>query len=581
MSRIEWTRLSGDDVEHVVAVLLCRHNPSAVMVRPGQGDGGLDVIVPVSDDEHDVYQVKKFAENLTSSQWRQVKKSFTRLLTTIDNGEITVRNWYVTMPLNPTPANLTNLRDLANDAPFTGEWRGLTFIEGLAATYPEVIDYYLRDGKDRLQHAVTNLTTLIKGVDEPPTGDGVVDPDTVWRVLAAAQQLLNTDPHFSYAIGISPIKPADADDEAAIFATHRYDPALNQWISIKVYERFAEALNVRPITLQVKFHAAPDTPLRDDLDQFHKYGRPFTAPHGTVDVEADLPGGLGGTLTRGAMAIKAVRNDAQVHQLRFALTDDTDDVIAEIRINITDQSRSPDQQGLWATGTDDGQTIRYESSARVDERTMNVNFKALPIPGRPPEEVAHGLRFLSLLPRAAGIAVAPPRGPIKKSMIEPWEERVFTGDEAASDEFKVLADLADALTVIQRHTTTQILMPDTDKIPMSDALELIRTGRLLDGPPLRDTRARRMTFDNPIEFPDGPFQILGTAELTFNWQDETTVLGTLYTYSQAVTATLHPEQPEDGAAYTLTPVEGSEWLQTTDPTYLPVAPPAQDVDAGK
>jgi len=68
MARVEWTRQSGEDVEAVVAMLLCTEYPNAWRIRPGRGDGGVDVFVPLSDDRalRDVYQVKKFASNL----WR-------------------------------------------------------------------------------------------------------------------------------------------------------------------------------------------------------------------------------------------------------------------------------------------------------------------------------------------------------------------------------------------------------------------------------------------------------------------------------------------------------------------------------
>lgn len=39
MSRIPWTIYDGEDVERVIAVMLCRENPSVVAVRPGRGDG--------------------------------------------------------------------------------------------------------------------------------------------------------------------------------------------------------------------------------------------------------------------------------------------------------------------------------------------------------------------------------------------------------------------------------------------------------------------------------------------------------------------------------------------------------------
>ena len=79
MARVEWTRQSGDDVEAVVAMLLCNQYPNAVRVRPSQGDGGIDVFVPGPAGfgaERAVYQVKKYSENLTSSQNRKIKRSY-------------------------------------------------------------------------------------------------------------------------------------------------------------------------------------------------------------------------------------------------------------------------------------------------------------------------------------------------------------------------------------------------------------------------------------------------------------------------------------------------------------------------
>lgn len=76
MARVEWTRQSGDDVEAVIGMLLCSQYPNAVRVRPSQGDGGVDIFIPGPEGfgkERAVYQVKRYCENLTSSQKRKVK----------------------------------------------------------------------------------------------------------------------------------------------------------------------------------------------------------------------------------------------------------------------------------------------------------------------------------------------------------------------------------------------------------------------------------------------------------------------------------------------------------------------------
>ena len=40
MARVEWTRMAPDDIEQVLAVLVCREFPSAIRVRPSQRAGG-------------------------------------------------------------------------------------------------------------------------------------------------------------------------------------------------------------------------------------------------------------------------------------------------------------------------------------------------------------------------------------------------------------------------------------------------------------------------------------------------------------------------------------------------------------
>lgn len=78
--RVEWTRMSGDEVEDVVAIMLLREHRRGTHIRPSQGDGGIDVLIPATapDEAPTVYQVKKFATNLGSSEKRQIKDSILR-----------------------------------------------------------------------------------------------------------------------------------------------------------------------------------------------------------------------------------------------------------------------------------------------------------------------------------------------------------------------------------------------------------------------------------------------------------------------------------------------------------------------
>src|SRR4030081_837324 len=104
MARVEWSRQAPEDVELVVAILLCRENPSATRVRPSLGDGGIDVLVPVTGG-YDVYQVKYFSQALTSGQKRQIVNSFRRIVEYAPQHGLILKEWHLTVPLDPTNEN--------------------------------------------------------------------------------------------------------------------------------------------------------------------------------------------------------------------------------------------------------------------------------------------------------------------------------------------------------------------------------------------------------------------------------------------------------------------------------------------
>ena len=133
---------------------LCRENPSAVCIRPSRGDGGIDVLAPARDSVGvAVYQVKSFTSNLMVDQKAQAERSFRRLMDCSRARGIRVTKWCLALPLDPTNENLEWLEQFTHDKvqDLQAEWRRLNFLDGLAGTYPTVIDYYLRDGRDRLQ----------------------------------------------------------------------------------------------------------------------------------------------------------------------------------------------------------------------------------------------------------------------------------------------------------------------------------------------------------------------------------------------------------------------------------------------
>jgi hypothetical protein len=136
---VPWVTTPPDLIEQIVAVLLGNRKAQAFRIRPSQGDGGLDVLVPTGRSGYfDVYQVKKFAVNLDDNQKRQIIESLKRAVETHNDpsNRFLIETWLLTLPLDPTREQYKWLLDEAADlkVPFKVEWRGLSFLEVLQQT---------------------------------------------------------------------------------------------------------------------------------------------------------------------------------------------------------------------------------------------------------------------------------------------------------------------------------------------------------------------------------------------------------------------------------------------------------------
>lgn len=171
--RVEWTLRSGEDAEMLLAMLLCSQMPNAMHLKPGQGDGGIDVFDPGPQGlnvERDVYQVKRFTGTLTNSHKRQIKRSFARVQATSAEEGWRTTVWNLVMPMDPTPANLQWFSELTAEAEFPCQWIGLTQCNMLTATYQAMVDYWIHDGRQRLDGAMEALTAVVAGRIRRETG---------------------------------------------------------------------------------------------------------------------------------------------------------------------------------------------------------------------------------------------------------------------------------------------------------------------------------------------------------------------------------------------------------------------------
>lgn len=562
MSRVPWTRYSGDDVEAVVAIMLCSQNPSATLVRPARGDGGLDVIVPTAvSGLYDVYQVKKFAEALTSGQKRQIRKSLDSVHNTHLEGDIKVRNWYLTLPLDPTTANLAWLAELEEAVPFNCEWRGLAFVDSLAAAYPNVIDYYLRDSKDRLQAAVRDLA-LLRSVES--AGEAIVGVDDLKDALESIQSLTDSDPHFRYALHLWPHKP-EVVDKWALFTATWHQPQLDQWFSIGVYPRFAEALQFRPVTMNVTFNVPPDTPDRVEFDKWRMYGRPFTAGPDMVEVSADFPLGLGWERASGVLSFSGQQVTDEV-QLRVFVSSSETGPVTSVVMNVRERAIASDGKGGWMRASDDAEILNLELHFREDEH-VNFSFTPGDLTGKAPAKALPTLRFNVALHAGTHMALAPAYGPIPNVL----PRLDAPGDNGTSHaDHDLIADFAEALARLQEHIPTQVLMPDLSEVPMSHARQYIHFGKLLAGQVVEDMNPLRLCMNPGAVLQEGTAPASATTEVEVTWEDVVYPLGTLYIYGAEV-ATERGARHDDHNDWLLRPVSGKPLLHTFDPAALPVS----------
>lgn len=298
MPLIEWTRLPGESVETTIAMLLCGENFEATQVRPGQGDGGIDVFVPTASDlsSRDIYQVKRFAENLTSSQKRKIARSLEKVVATANEEGWTITSWFLVLPLNPTPPNITWFAALTKGLPFKCRWVGLNRIERLAANQPQVIDYYLRDGRERLEAQTARLAGVLAGRTARQQDHTLTPTDFIGDLRDIYSAMNAYDPHYRYEISITAEPPrSEAEHKKPGLVAIASSGTTDGWVNVSIFARSLAAIEERPITgrMEVQLGKSSDSRLRESFEKFVDFGTPVSLPEGSARVQLDLPGGLG------------------------------------------------------------------------------------------------------------------------------------------------------------------------------------------------------------------------------------------------------------------------------------------------
>ncbi|MFJ2834605.1 hypothetical protein ACIO52_04515 [Nocardia sp. NPDC087230] len=512
MARVPWAALSGDEVEAVVSILLYNEYPRAQRIRPSQGDFGIDVIVPRSAPPHevwDVYQVKKFATNLDSSQKTQIEKSFRRLMIGLVRKKIPVGDWYLVMPLDPTIENKLDewfsdmpervIADMFSedpklkrsaeekDDPLTEadraiieewfnqpgriiEWKGLNACEAWISKHWYVKDYYLEGGAERLRNAIADVGKILqrdRELFDLANETSVLTPAEVAEHLGRLQRVLDGDPHFRYGVSIDPFTPSISRDEPGLVAATQLVSPDGSCLTFRIYKRFDEALAERPIPLKLHFAIEDPEFDQDAFDRWRKFGTPLDA---RASVEMDLPGGLGGNIDTAWVSI--LPSESEVREIRIrAVAPDGEELAAPVTFTVT-SSIGPDRTGVRTTGSDPSGRMHTEGEFDGETASGDISFRLSRLEGAEIGDAWPAIALTAAMVYPNTIQVGGKYGPFRDI------RQVSEGFQAF--DLRVIEYLR-ALQVVQSHVAVPILIPKLDDVTFSEMWDVLHAAAMIEG----------------------------------------------------------------------------------------------------
>lgn len=461
-------------------MLLCSKFQNVIRVRPSQGDHGIDVFVPGPRGfgaQRSVYQVKKYASNLTSTQKRRIKQSYQTVVQASEREGWEITDWHLVMPLDLTTQNLGWLDEVLENAPFPCEPHGLVYCDTLAAHHPKVIDYYFRDGRQRLEDATDNLVQVLAGRQDRERNRGLVPADVFGDLLAIYSALNTCDPFFryEYSVGDSPPSDTAPPDEDGLVAVSAFGRD-GVWINIKIFALSTVSLIERPISSELKLSVpAENSELADQLRKFVDYGAPLAMPPGTVSGKVDLPAGLGSTLDNASLQILSIIDDEEEKaDLEIAILQPDEYVeIAHTRIRRTEMTcgQSGGSRSVW---TDAPELFMIEI-LRAATGTVEINGRIeYKLGGRRPSEIVDSLQLLAVMH-------APNRMGLRMTYGPPEYAVVATTPDHGRDATERWALVADALVRIQQHVSQLLRMPESQS--GDETVKILEAADLLSGTP--------------------------------------------------------------------------------------------------
>lgn len=463
--RIPWTRYSGEDVESVLATFISLEERNAIKIRPSRGDGGIDLIVYLDAETVDIYQIKKYAENLKNSQKAQIENSWQELSATTAVLHVKINSWHLVMPLDPTNENLRWAKELVEPSGTKFIWDGLSRVDGWASKYPEVIDYYFSNGKEEISEYAAKLLSM---ANLPDCSDPVILEN---RLRDLCSNLDKLDPYYAYSVHV--LSEYDKRDD---FCTRAPGVVMSQIlvtpgagrIAIDVIEKTPIASMLHPLTFSVKIIAGTDEE-KEQVQNYIEYGMPFTSlPAEVIDQDCQLPVGRSYEGFRRGIIKSFDLNTSNCIRSASLFWEGC----GELQLIVDKTTHGT--KGVFFSAHDDTETFKlnFKWDASQPGGTLNYEFSFSNLANKRSRDVARTYRFLS----------------------EATDKKVdlrINGTSALSFNLDIRDDLIDlinkiyglavALETVNRAADSEMPFPDVYKTTKGEIANLRDAARLLDG----------------------------------------------------------------------------------------------------
>ena len=463
--RMPWTRYSGEDVESVLATFISLEEQDAIKIRPSRGDGGIDLIVYLDAETVDVYQIKKFAENLKSSQKAQIENSWQELSASTAELNVKINSWHLVMPLDPTNENLKWAKELVEPSGTILIWDGLSRVDGWASKHPEVVDYYFSNGKEEVSEYAARLLSM---ANLPDCSDPAILEN---RLRDLCSHLDKLDPYYAYSLHV--LSEYDRRDDfcpsapGIVMSQILVTPGAGR-IAIDVIEKTPIASMLHPLTFSMKIIAGTDDE-KEQAKNFIEYGMPFTSlPAEVIDQAYQLPVGRSCDGFRRGIVKSLDQNTSNYIRSASLFWEGC----GELHLIVDKVTYGT--KGVFFSAHDETETfgLNFKWTDSQSGGTINYEFSINNLANKRSRDIARTYRFLS----------------------EATDKKVEFQINGASalyfnlgirddlvDTIKDIYSLAVALEAVNRAADSEIPFPDIYKTTKGEIANLRDAARLLDG----------------------------------------------------------------------------------------------------